>query len=93
MQTFYMTLTIFLVLNIAAALVRVLRGPTPADRLMTAQLFGTTGMAILLVLGEAMGEPALRNVALVFAVLAILVTLCFVRTAETPEGKETPAAR
>ncbi len=85
MNSFYMALTIFLVLNIAASMVRVIRGPTPADRLMTAQLFGTTGMAILLLLAEAMEEPALRNVTLVFAVLAVLLVICFVQTAESKE--------
>ena len=81
MNAFYIALVIFLALNIAASLVRVIRGPTPADRLMTAQLFGTTGVAILLLLGEATGQAALRDVALVFALLAILIVVCFVRTA------------
>jgi len=81
METFFMALSIFLLLNIAVALIRVIRGPTPADRLMTAQLFGTAGMGILLLLAEAMAQPALRDVTLVFAVLAILVIICFAQTA------------
>ncbi len=93
MNSFYMALSIFLLLNIAAALVRVIRGPTAADRLMTAQLFGTTGMAILLVLAEAMDEPALRDVTFVFAVLAILIVICFVRTAgEADASRNTDAS-
>lgn len=82
MTAFYFGAAIFLVLNIAAALWRVLRGPSAADRLMTAQLFGTTGVAILLVLAEAVGVPALRDVALVFALLAVLVVVGFVRAAK-----------
>jgi multicomponent Na+:H+ antiporter subunit F len=81
METFYLALAMFLVLTMAAGLVRVLRGPGPADRLLTAQLFGTTGVAILLVLSEATGLDALRNVGLVFALLAVLIVVCYVRSA------------
>lgn len=83
MSTFYFGIAIFLLLNLAAVLVRVIRGPSAADRLMTAQLFGTTGVAILLVLGEGTDEPALRDVALVFALLAVLIVVGFVRTSGT----------
>jgi multicomponent Na+:H+ antiporter subunit F len=86
MQTFYIALATFLVVTMAAALVRVFRGPGPPDRLLTAQLFGTTGVAILLLLGEATGQAALRDVALVFALLAVLIVVCFVRSAGMGAG-------
>ncbi len=86
MDTFYVALAIFLVLNVAASLIRVIRGPTAADRLMTAQLFGTTGVALLLLLAEASGQPAFRNVALIFALLAILIVICFVQTTGSAAG-------
>jgi multicomponent Na+:H+ antiporter subunit F len=86
METFYLALAMFLVLTMAAGLVRVLRGPDPADRLLTAQLFGTTGVAILLVLSEATGMGALRNVGLVFALLAVLIVVCYVRSARLAAG-------
>jgi multicomponent Na+:H+ antiporter subunit F len=70
---------LFLLLNLAAGLVRVLRGPTDADRMLAAQLFGTTGVGILIVLAEAQEMAALRDVALVFALLAALATAAFVR--------------
>lgn len=79
METLSLTLVAFLVLNIAAGLVRVLKGPTAADRMLAAQLFGTTGVAALLLLAEARGLPALRDVALVFALLAALATVAFVK--------------
>lgn len=79
MNEVYLGTALFLLLNILAGLVRVLRGPTSTDRLMAAQLFGTTGVAILLLLGEVFAEPALHNVALVFALLAGLATVAFVR--------------
>ncbi len=94
MDDLLLLLAAFLVLNVAGGLVRVVRGPSPADRMLAAQLFGTTGVAVLLLLAEAMGEPALRDVALVFALLAVVVSVAFVkrgwvRTAsERDEGTE-----
>jgi multicomponent Na+:H+ antiporter subunit F len=70
---------LFLLLNVAAGLVRVARGPTPADRMLAAQLFGTTGVALLLVLSASTGADALRDVALVFALLAAVLAVTFVK--------------
>jgi multicomponent Na+:H+ antiporter subunit F len=77
-----------LMLSIIAGLIRVERGPNPADRMLAAQLFGTTGVAILLLLAEAMGIPALRDVALVFALLAAMAAVAFVKRAWHPGASE-----
>lgn len=63
---------------IATGMFRILRGPTAADRMMTAQLFGTCGVAILLLLSAGMNNPVLLDIALVFALLAALATVTFV---------------
>lgn len=81
METFYFSIALFLLLNVLLGLVRVLHGPTPADRMLAAQLFGTTGVAILLLLAQGMGISALRDVALVFALLGGLTVVAFVRRA------------
>jgi multicomponent Na+:H+ antiporter subunit F len=84
--------SLFLLLNLVAGLVRVLRGPTLADRVLTAQLFGSTGVAILLILAEELDTPALRNVALVLALLAAVVVVAFVRHAgSSPDSGEDAA--
>jgi multicomponent Na+:H+ antiporter subunit F len=75
---------LFLLLNIATGLVRVLRGPTRADQMLVAQLLGTTGVAILLLLAEVLRVPALRDVALVLALLAATATVVFVRLVWVP---------
>jgi multicomponent Na+:H+ antiporter subunit F len=82
-EAFYTAVALFLLLNIVAGLVRVSRGPGAADRMLAVQLFGTQGVAILLLLAEGYGEPALRNVALVFAVLAALAMIAFIRNPNT----------
>lgn len=79
MQTLTLALALFLLLNLGAGMWRVLRGPTTADRMLAAQLFGTTAVAILLLLAQAYGNAALRDVALVFALLAAVTAVAFVR--------------
>jgi multicomponent Na+:H+ antiporter subunit F len=81
-------LALFLLLNVFVGLFRILRGPTAADRMLAAQLFGTTGVAILLVLAEGLGEPSLRDIALVFAMLAAVATVVFVRNVRSRAGEE-----
>jgi multicomponent Na+:H+ antiporter subunit F len=76
---FLLGVAVFLSLTLGAGLIRVARGPTPADRMVAAQLFGTTGVAILLILSRAMEESALADVALVFALLAVVVSVAFVK--------------
>ncbi len=81
MQALYLALALFLLLNLGAGLWRVLRGPTAADRMLAAQLFGTTAVAMLLLFAEADDNAALRDVALVFALLAAVTAVAFVRRA------------
>jgi len=88
MQILILALALFLALNLGAGMWRVLRGPTAADRMLAAQLFGTTAVAILLLLAEASGDAALRDVALVFALLAAVTAVAFVRRAWTDQEDE-----
>lgn len=85
---FYAGVTLFLLLNVLAGLWRVLRGPQPADRLMAAQLFGTTAAAILLLLAEALGTPAVRHAGLVFASLGAVTIVAFVRLTAGDDASE-----
>ena len=89
MTAVYLALTVFLLLTLLAGMWRILRGPGEADRMLAAQLFGTTAVAILLLLAEAMQQPALRDVALVFALLAAVAIVAFVRLAwpRTPKAE------
>ena len=83
MEPLHHVLALFLLLNLGAGLWRVVQGPTAADRMLAAQLFGTTAVAMLLLLAEAAARPALRDVALVFALLAAVAAVAFVRRAWT----------
>lgn len=68
----------FLLLTLLLALIRIWRGPEAADRMLASQLFGTTGVALLLVLAYAHSWPALMDVALTLAVLSVLAVAAFV---------------
>lgn len=74
-----LVLSEILIVTIMVGLIRIVRGPTAADRMLTAQLFGTTSVAILLLLGKATDNPSLQDVALVFALLAAIAGIAFVQ--------------
>ncbi len=79
-------LALFLLANLLAALVRATRGPTAADRMLAALLFGATGVGVLLLLGYAEGKPALVDAALTLALLAAIAGVAFARRAWTAVG-------
>ncbi|MBU0729928.1 MAG: multiple resistance and pH regulation protein F [Proteobacteria bacterium] len=86
---FYILCSFILLLAIVLGLVRILKGPSAADRMMAAQLFGTCGVAILLLLEKGLaGETYLSDIALVFALLASLATTTFVHRAWSAADKE-----
>jgi multicomponent Na+:H+ antiporter subunit F len=87
MDGFFIIVIVFLLLNIALGLFRVWRGPTVGDRLLTTQLFGTTGIAILLVLAGYLQELALLNVAITFNVLAIILVISLVQVWKNKKGE------
>jgi multicomponent Na+:H+ antiporter subunit F len=79
---------IVLLLSLGAALWRVWRGPTAADRMMAAQLIGTSGVGLMLVVA-ALGNWAVLLAALTLAVLAGLSVVGFVK-ARSDDGAGDP---
>ena len=77
MNEFYFAMALVLLLTIVAGLIRVVRGPTAGDRMLAAQLFGTTGVTVVLLLAFASRAPRLLDLAVVFAVLAAVVGVAF----------------
>ncbi|MGF1644172.1 MAG: monovalent cation/H+ antiporter complex subunit F [Thiotrichales bacterium] len=88
-----LALTVFLLANLLIALFWVMRGPTQADRMLAALLFGTTGVAVLLLLAEAGFAPALLDVALVFALLAAITGAAFAERAWREDQSEDDDGR
>ena len=75
----YTSVVAFILITLILGLLRIFRGPTKADRILTAQLIGTTGVAIILLLSEAMQMQSLIDVALIFALLSAVTATVFVR--------------
>jgi len=75
----YLWMAVLILISVIVGLIRIWKGPTDADRMLAAQLFGTGGVAVLLVLAHAMQMPSLVDVALVYALLAATATVVFVR--------------
>ncbi len=84
MQAVCLLAAVFLSMNLVAGLWRIAQGPTTADRMLAAQLLGTTAVGILLLLAQAGDMPAGRDVALVLALLAAVTAVSFVRRAWPP---------
>jgi multicomponent Na+:H+ antiporter subunit F len=80
----------FILVMLALGLVRVLRGPGDADRMMAVQLIGTGGIASLLLLGAVTGVPAATDVALTLALLATFASIAFVKKWTPGLGTDGP---
>jgi multicomponent Na+:H+ antiporter subunit F len=79
MVELFLAMALVLLTTMAAGLMRVIIGPTPADRMMAAQLLGTSSIGMLLLLAPALDVPALVDVALIFALLAAVSVVAFTR--------------
>ena len=71
----------FVLAMVALGLFRILLGPAEADRMMAAQLLGTGGVAVLLLLAVATATPSIVDVALMLALLAAFASVAFILSA------------
>ena len=92
MTEFLLAAAVFVLGTVALGLVRLLRGPSDADRMMAAQLLGTGGVAALLLLGVASGVGAVAEVGLLLALLSAFASVAFVIGARRPNSPPTPSA-
>lgn len=77
MPEFLLAAAALVLLTVAVGLLRLLRGPTDADRVMAVQLLGTGTVAVLLLVAAALDAPAVVDVALVLALLAAFLAAAF----------------
>lgn len=82
-------LALFLLVNLLATLLRAARGPTAADRMLAALLFGSTGTGVLLLMAHAGAgvDMALVDTALVLALLAAIAGVAFAQRTWRREGE------
>lgn len=86
MADFLLLAALVVLLMVAGGLLRVLKGPARADRMMAAQLLGTGGIAVLLLLAAALGGEGAVDVALTLALLAAFASVAFVKAAFESEA-------
>ncbi|MBW9260981.1 MAG: hypothetical protein K1564_05350 [Candidatus Thiodiazotropha sp. (ex. Lucinisca nassula)] len=70
---------LLLLLSLMLGMIRALKGPSLEDRLLSILLFGTGGVAILLLLSVSMQCTALLDVGLVLVLLAAVVAAAMTR--------------
>jgi multicomponent Na+:H+ antiporter subunit F len=87
MSSFLIGAACFVLAATALGLLRILRGPADADRMMAAQLLGTGGVATLLLLAGASQSPIIVDVALLLALLAAFASVAFVNSASHLQDK------
>ena len=93
MTAFYLSAAVVLLLTMILGLAHVFRQPGRSDSLLAALLFGSTGVPLVLVLGKGLGLPRALDIALVFALLAAVLGVAFVRRGwpeEDPKGEDQP---
>lgn len=90
MSEFLLGAAVFILGTVALGLVRIMRGPGNADRMLAAQLLGTGGVSALLLLGVAGGVGAVAEVALLLALLAAFASVAFVTGAAHSTRSESP---
>jgi multicomponent Na+:H+ antiporter subunit F len=78
MTALYLSAAVVLLLTIILGLGHVFRQPGRAESLLAALLFGSTGVALVLVLGQGLGMDRALDIALVFALLAAVLGVAFV---------------
>jgi multicomponent Na+:H+ antiporter subunit F len=87
MDSFLFLIASFILAMVAGGLIIILRRAAEVDRIMAAQLLGTGGVAILLILAVATKVSPIVDVALMLALFAAFATVAFVRDA--PDQRNT----
>jgi multicomponent Na+:H+ antiporter subunit F len=95
MASFLFAAAGFVMVTVALGLFVILRRWAEVDHVMAAQLLGTGGVAILLLLAAATEAPPIVDVALLLALFAAFAAVAFVRSASGSErdAGETASGR
>ncbi|MEX2455619.1 MAG: monovalent cation/H+ antiporter complex subunit F [Rhodospirillaceae bacterium] len=68
-----------ILVTMTLALLRCILGPTPYDRLLAVNMFGTKTVLIIAVLGFLMGRPAFLDLALVYALINFIGVIALLK--------------
>lgn len=74
-QILYVALLIFFALLLMLCLLRAIRGPRIADRLVAVNMMGTMVMVIIAILAQLLGEGYLVDICLIYAMISFLAVI------------------
>lgn len=81
----YLIVLIALLISIALAIVRVIRGPTAPDRVVGLDTINTIVISVMVIFGAAFNEVIYIDVAIVYALLSFISTLFIAKYLEGGE--------
>lgn len=81
---------ILLAAGIFLALLRAIRGPRVADRIVGVNMLGTLSTACIAILSVLMGQSWLLDVALIYFMISFLAVVVLVKNHIASKGKEEP---
>jgi multicomponent Na+:H+ antiporter subunit F len=68
-----------ILVTMALALIRAIKGPTIYDRILAGNMFGTKTVLMIAVLGYLMGRPEFMDIALVYALINFVGTIAILK--------------
>ena len=68
-----------ILVTMALALIRAIKGPSIYDRILAVNMFGTKTVLIIAVLGFLMGRPDFMDIALVYALINFVGTIAVLK--------------
>ncbi len=68
-----------LLVAMALVLVRAMLGPTPYDRILGMNSFGTKTVLVIGVIGFAIGRPAFLDIAIAYALINFVATIALMK--------------
>ena len=71
--------SVAILVTMALALIRAIKGPTVYDRILAANMFGTKTVLMIAVLGYLMGRPEFLDIALVYALINFVATIAVLK--------------
>ena len=78
----YSAAALLLLVSMAFALVRALKGPTVYDRILAVNMFGTATVVMVTVVGFMIGRADLVDIAIIYALISFTGTLAVLRFTE-----------
>jgi len=75
----FLAAMIAIFISMALVIIRAMLGPTPHDRMLAANLFGTNTVILIVLIGAMVDNPMYLDIALVYALINFTSTIAFLK--------------